>query len=346
MGETRIVSSESMRALTTRIFAKLGMPQPDADFMGQCLVDADLRGVLTHGCRFLPLYYQQINSGIINVQPRIKVVSEAPATVAFDADNAIGHIVSAEAMRTCIKRAKELGIAAATVRNSHHCGAMAFYAQMAADAGCIGNAVTNGGVMMAPFGGIDRAVALNPVAWAAPTGRPWAVNLDMATSVVAGSKVMLAIEKGEQIPPGWSIDTEGRGTTDPYKARDGAMLPLGGAKGYGLAVILDVLAGVLGGGRFGANQGVAPFAVKQQQFSHFYMAIDISKFLPLDEFKQRMDAMIDVLKAGRLAEGSGGIFLPGEIEYNNRLRHLQEGLPYPAVVMDEIERIATELGVA
>ena len=345
MGETRIVSAERMRALTTDIFAKCGMPQADADFMGQCLVDADLRGVQTHGCRFVPAYYQQIKNGIINVRPRIKVVAEAPASVAFDADNALGHIVSAEAMRTCIKRAKELGVAAATVRNSHHCGAMAYYAQMAVDAGCIGNAVTNGGVLMAPYGGIDRAVALNPIAWAAPTGRPWAVNLDMATSVVAGSKVNLAIEKGESIPLGWAIDKEGRPTTDPHAAREGAMLPLGGAKGYGLAVILDVLAGVLSGGRFGANQGLESFAVKEQQYAHFFLAIDIAKFMPLEVFKQRMDEMIDVLKAGRLAEGSSGIFLPGEIEYNNRLRHLREGLPYPAVVLDEIERIAAELGV-
>ncbi len=335
-----------MRSLTTGIFAKLGMPQQDADFMGECLVDADLRGVLTHGCRFVPVYHALINKGTVNLHPEIKVVAEAPCTVAFDADNALGHIVSAQAMRTCIQRAKQFGIAAASVRNSRHCGAMAYYAQMAVDAGCIGNAVTNGGVMMAPYGGIDRAVALNPVAWAAPTGKPWAVNLDMATSVVAGSKVMLAIEKGEKIPLGWAIDTDGQPTDDPYKAREGAMLPLGGAKGYGLAVILDVLAGVLSGGRFGANQGLEPYPVKEQQYSHFFMAIDIAKFLPLEEFKGRMDALIEQLKTGRLAEGSQGIFLPGEIEYNTRQRHLREGIPYPASVMAEIEKIAADLGVA
>lgn len=345
MSDFRIVPADRMRVLTSGIFAEAGMPRADADFMGECLVDADLRGVVTHGCRFVPTYYQQIKQGIINLHPKIRIVAESPASVAFDADGALGHIVSSQAMRTCITRAKEFGIAAATVRNSRHCGAMAYYAQMAVDAGCIGNAVTNGGVRMAPYGGIDPKVALNPLAWAAPTGRPWAVNLDMATSVVAGNKVNLAFEKGESIPQGWAIDKDGKPTTDPRVAREGAMLPLGGYKGFGLAVMLDVLAGVLSGGRFGANQGLEPFPVKEQQFSHFFMAIDVARFMPLADFKARMDAMIDALKVGRLTEGSDGVFLPGEIEYSNRLRHLQEGLPYPAPVIEQIERIAAELEV-
>ena len=164
----------------------------------------------------------------------------------------------------------------------------------------------------------------------------------MATSVVAGSKVALAIEKGEKIPFGWAIDENGQPTDDPYVAQKGAMLPLGGAKGYGLALILDIMAGVLGGGRFGVNQGIEPFAQKEAQFSHFFLAIDIEHFMPLSEFKARMGALIDRLKEGRLAEGSKGIFVPGEIEYNTRLRHQAEGIPYPVAVMDEIDRIAAE----
>ncbi|MHB1130852.1 MAG: Ldh family oxidoreductase [Chloroflexota bacterium] len=346
MAKYSVVKAERMRSLTTGIFAKLGMSQRDADFMGECLTDADLRGVLTHGCRFVPVYYQWIKQGLVNLQPQVKVITEAPATLAYDADNSLGHLVAAQAMRACIERAKQYGIAAATVRNSRHCGAMAYYAQMAVDAGCIGNAITNGGVMMAPHGGIDPTVALNPVAWAAPTGHPWAVNLDMATSVVAGSKVMLAIEKGEMIPPGWAIDKEGNPTEDPHAARTGAMLPLGGYKGFGLAVFLDILSGVLSGGRFGANQGLEPFPIKQNQFSHFFMAIDIAKFLPLDEFKARMDALIERLKAGRVAQGFEAIKLPGEIEWEARQRYSVEGMPYPVSVMEEIERIAAELGVA
>lgn len=314
--------------------------------MGDCLVDADLRGVLTHGCRFVPVYYKWFKDGIANPKPEIQVIQEAAGSLAFDAGDSLGHVVSAKAMRACIKRAKEVGIAAATVRNSRHCGAMAYYAQMAADEGCIGYAVTNGGVMMVPFGGRDRAVGLNPMAWAAPTDRPWSFNLDMATSVVAGSKVALAIEKNEKIPLGWALDENGNPTTDPHAAQKGAMLPLGGAKGYGLALVLDILSGVLSGGRFGVNQGLEPFNIKQAQFSHFYMAIAIEHFMPVDEFKSRMGALIDTLKAGRVAEGFSEIFLPGEIEYNTRQRHLEEGIPYPAPVIAEIEKIAADLGVA
>jgi LDH2 family malate/lactate/ureidoglycolate dehydrogenase len=340
------MTAERMRALTAGIFAKIGMSEQDAGFMGDCLVDADLRGVLTHGCRFVPMYFKWFNDGIADPKPNVTVVSEASGTMAYDAGDSLGHVVSAKAMQECIDRAKELGIAAATVRNSRHCGAMAYYAQMAADQGCIGYAVTNGGVAMVPFGGRDRAVGLNPMAWAAPTDRPWSVNLDMATSVVAGSKVMLAIEKGEKIPLGWAVDEAGAPTEDPHAAMKGAMLPLGGPKGYGLAIILDILSGVLSGGRFGVNQGLDKFSKKEQQYSHFYMAISIEKFMPVEEFKQRMGELIDTLKQGRLAEGSSGVFLPGEIEYNTRQRFEKEGIPYPAPVIEEIEKIALELGVA
>ncbi|MHB1414415.1 MAG: Ldh family oxidoreductase [Chloroflexota bacterium] len=346
MAETRVMSADRMRELTVGILAKVGVPAADAEFMGDCLVDSDIRGVLTHGVRFLPIYYRWIKAGNIKVEPEIKVISEAPGMIAYDADQSLGHLVSAKAMRTCIEKAKKVGVGVATIRNSRHCGAMAFYAQMAADAGCIGQAITNGGVLMAPYGGIDRAVGLNPVAWAAPTGKPWSFNVDMATSVVAGSKVALAQEKGESIPPGWAIDKDGKPTTDPTAARNGAMLPLGGYKGYDLGIVLDILGGVLGGGRFGAYQGVDKFATKENQFSQFFLAISIEHFMPLSEFKERMDQLIDKLKAGRLAENSLGIFLPGEIEYKTRLRCQAEGIPYPAHVVAEIEQIAAELGVA
>lgn len=249
-------------------------------------------------------------------------------------------------MAACIEKAWRNGIAAATVANSRHCGAVAYYARMAADAGCIGYAVTNGGINMAPFGGIDKVIGLNPLAWAAPTNHPWSVCLDMATSVQAGSKVSLAIEKGEKIPFGWAIDPDGNPTDDPVVAQKGAMLPLEGPKGYGLALFLDIVSGVLSGGRFGANQGVEKYSQKSNQISHFFMAISIEHFMPLGEFKDRMDQLIDHLKSSRLATGSTGIMLPGEIEYNARLRHLAEGLPYPVSIMAEIDRIAAEVGAA
>lgn len=335
-----------MRQLAAGIFAKAGVPDADARLMGECLVDADLRGVVTHGCRFIPTYYKRLRQGMINPQPRITIVSESPGSVNFDADGSLGHVASVRAMRTCIEKAKVVGVAMATVRNSRHCGAMAYYAQMAADAGCIGNASTNGGVMMAPFGGKERAVGLNAVAWAVPTNRPWAVTLDMATSVVAGNKVNLAVERGEKIPLGWAIGPDGSPTDDPVQARQGALLPVGGAKGYGLAVVLDAMAGVLSGGRFGANQGLEPFAQKDGQFSHYFLAVAIDHFIPLEKFKERMGEVIEGIKATKPAEGSAGVFLPGEIEYNLRQRRLAEGIPYPVELIAEVEKTAAALGVA
>ncbi|MGI5836638.1 MAG: Ldh family oxidoreductase [Chloroflexota bacterium] len=346
MTEYRIVKADRLRSLTVGIFSGLGMPQADAEKMGDILVDADLRGVFSHGTRFVPTYTKWIRDGWVNLNPQIRVVAESTVTAAFEADDSLGHLVSVKAMEHCIKKAKEHGIGAATVANARHCGAMAYYSQMAADAGCIGHAVTNGGVLMAPYGGIDPTIGLNPLSWAVPSNKPWSVNLDMATAVVAASKVTQAIEKGEKIPLGWAIDHEGNPTDDPYEAKKGAMLPLGGVKGYGLAIILDVLSGVLSGGRFGANQGLEKYRQKEQNYSHFFMAIDVEKFMPLKEFKDRMDQLIERLKAGRLAPGSTGILLPGEIEYNNRVRHMAEGISYPVVILDQIEQLAKELGAA
>ncbi len=346
MAEYRIVKPDRMGSLAAGIFAGLGMPREDAQRMAEILLDADLRGVFSHGCRFVPIYAKWIRDGWVNLHPQVRVLAESDSTVAYDADGSMGHLVSAKAMEACIGKAKKHGVGTATVANSRHCGAMAFYAQAAADAGCIGHAVTNGGVLMAPYGGIDPTIGLNPLAWAAPTNRPWSFSLDMATAVVAASKVMQALEKGEKIPLGWAIDPEGNPTDDPATALKGAMLPLGGVKGYGLALVLDILAGVLSGGRFGANQGLEGFAQKEQNYSHFFLAIDIERFMPLAEFRERMGRLIDRLKAGRLAPGSTGITLPGEIEYNTRQRHMAEGIPYPAAIVGEIERIAAELGVS
>jgi LDH2 family malate/lactate/ureidoglycolate dehydrogenase len=228
--------------------------------------------------------------------------------------------------------------ATVSVRNSSHCGALAYYTQMAADAGCIGFASTTAGRLMAPFGGVEKIIALNPLSWAAPTDKPWAVDLDMATSVIAGSKLGMAIEKGEKIPLGWALDEQGNPTEDPAAALKGTLLPIGGPKGYGMSVILDVISGVLSGATFGKGLG-GPGG------GHFFQATDVEAFVPLAEFKQRMGELVDQIKGSQLAPGSSGIFLPGEIEYGNKTRRSKEGIPMTAGVMDELEAVAGEIGV-
>lgn len=335
---TRTVTAESLSSIVAQMFATVGMPPADAEFMGRCLVDADLRGVHSHGTRYAVTYIRNIQKGQWNPTPNVRVVVDKAAIAVLDADRSAGHLASRRAMQLAIEKAKQYGTATVSVRNSSHCGALAFYTQMAADAGCIGFASTTAGRLMAPWGGVDKIIALNPLSWAAPTNKPWALDLDMATSVIAGSKLGMAIEKGERIPLGWALDADGKPTEDPAAALKGTLLPVGGPKGYGMSVVLDVLSGVLSGATFGKGLG-GPGG------GHVVQATDVEAFQPLEEFTTHMGELIDQIKQSQLAPGSSGIFLPGEIEWGNKQTRLREGIPMTAGVMDEIEAVAGELGI-
>jgi LDH2 family malate/lactate/ureidoglycolate dehydrogenase len=335
---TRTVTADSLRSVVAAMFGKAGMPQENADFMGLCLVNADLRGVHSHGTRYVVTYIRNLQKGQWNPTPNIKVVREKGGTAVIDADKSAGHLSAHRAMQLAIEKSKEHGQATVVVRNSNHCGALAYYTQMAADAGCIGFASTTAGRLMAPWGGVDKIIALNPLSWAAPTDRDWSVNLDMATSVIAGSKLGMAIEKGEKIPLGWALDENGNPTEDPAAALKGTLLPVGGPKGYGMSVVLDIISGVLSGATFGMRLG-GPGG------GHYLQATDVEAFQPVAEFRKSMGELIDQIKGSKPAPGSSGIFLPGEIEHNNRTMREKEGIPMTAGVMDEIEGVAKELGV-
>jgi LDH2 family malate/lactate/ureidoglycolate dehydrogenase len=254
-----------------------------------------------------------------------------------DGDGGMGQVAADRAMRLAVELAEEHGIGAVGLRNSRHCGAMAYWAIQALAADCIGFATTNAGLNMAPTGGRDRIVGNNPLAIAVPTNRPWPMVLDMATSVVAGGKLDVAAIRGQKIPLGWATDAEGRPTDDPVVARKGLLLPVGGPKGYGLAVMLDVLAGVLTGARFGG--GLGPSGSGQ-----FFLAIQVAGFLPVSEFKARMDEVIDQIHTSTLAPGAERIFVPGEIEYEQSQRRRQTGLPLEAPIVQSLDQLAHEVG--
>jgi LDH2 family malate/lactate/ureidoglycolate dehydrogenase len=251
----------------------------------------------------------------------------------------MGQVSAAVAMRLAVDRAVEGGVGIVGLRNGRHCGAMAYWAMMALPAGCIGFAATNAGLNMAPWGGKDRLVGNNPFAIAIPTSRPWPMVLDMATSVAAGGKLDMAALRGEQIPLGWALDPEGRPTQDPRAARQGTLLPVGGPKGYAMAVMLDVLSGVLTGARFGAGLGTPGSG-------QFYMALKVESFMPLAEFYARMDALIDQIHDSALAPGFDRIYVPGEIEHDLKVQRLASGLPIEESILAELDQAAASLGVA
>ncbi len=333
----RVVPADALRALTSDVFAAVGLTREDADLMGASLTDADLRGVHTHGTRWAIRYARSLQSGG-NTTPHLEVVRDDGPIAVVDGGARLGHIVSTKAMRLAIEKAKQHGTGTVTVKNSSHCGAMAYYTNMAADAGCIGFATSTAGILMAPTGGKDKLIGVNPVSWGFPTKRGWNVDLDMAPSVVAGSKIDMAIVRGEKIPFGWALDRDGNPTDDPKAGMEGLALPLGGPKGYGLAVVLDILGGVLSGGRFGKGLGM-------QGGSQFFQAINIEHFLPMADFLVRMEQLIDQIKGSALAPGSPGVFLPGEIEHMNKQTRVKDGILMEETTLHDLETIATELGL-
>jgi LDH2 family malate/lactate/ureidoglycolate dehydrogenase len=336
----RRVDAGKLERLIKDVYVKAGMPEKNAAFMGQCLVDADLCGVHSHGSRWAPNYARGLRGGSINAQAEPEVVQDKGATAIVDGQRGVGHIAVAFAMELAIKKAKEYGNATVSIRRNGHCGAMRYYTQQAADAGCIGFAATTGGTMIAPWGGLERRVGLNPISWAAPTGRGFSYNLDMAPSVVAGSKVEMAIARGDKMPLDWAFDAEGNPTDDPNLARQsGTLAPIGGPKGVGLGIAADILCAVLSGGRYSEEQG-------ERGGGQIVQAIDIEHFQPLDEFKGRMDRMVDFMRTSTKRPGVDAIYIPGELEYNRRQDYLKNGIPLDQPTRESLQKDAEEAGVA
>ena len=333
----RTVDAEQLRTQVTRVFERLGLPEADGRVVADHLVEADLRGVHSHGVIRVPAYVNACKAGRINPHPDIRIVSDRGGQVVVDGDNGIGQLTAYRANQIAIERGKEHGMAGVALRRSNHCGTMAYYAIRAMQRGLIGFATTNAGINMPPTGGAKKLVGNNPFAMAVPTNRDWPMVLDMATSVVAGGKLDVARSKGERIPLGWARDAEGNPTDDPAKAREGSLEPLGGPKGYGMAVMLDVLAGVLAGGRFGAGLG-APGSAQ------YFQTLDVERYQPLDEFKARMDELIDQIHASPKLPGVERIYVPGEIEADLQQRRLIEGVPIEESVMAQLDDLTRTLG--
>ena len=335
----RRVDAHKLERLITAVYEKCGLPPDKAAFMGQCLVDADLCGVHSHGSRWAPTYARSLRGGGINAKAEPKIIQDRDSAAIVDGDRGVGHIAVAFAMQLAIQKAKQYGTSTVSIRHNGHCGAMRYYTQLAADAGCIGFAATTGGTMIAPWGGLERRVGLNPISWAAPTGRAFAYNLDMAPSVVAGSKVQMAQARGEKMPLDWAFDAHGNPTDDPEAAfKEGTLAPIGGPKGVGLGIAADILSAVLSGGRYGDDQS-------DRGGGQVVQAIDIEHYQPIDEFKARMDRMVDSIKSSKRRDGVAEIFIPGELEFRRRQDYLQNGIPLDSPTRDSLKKDATESGI-
>jgi LDH2 family malate/lactate/ureidoglycolate dehydrogenase len=340
-----LVSHQSLREITTRIFTKMGATDCEADIVANHLVDADLAGVDSHGVIRVPEYVDKI-SGVsrtgfrIVPNAKITVERESSTTLAVDGGSGFGQVVARKITTLAIEKAKSSGICLATAKNLDHVGRLGEYTALAANAGMVATMFVKNPPALQPIGGTARLIGNDPMSYAIPTGRPGEpIVFDIAMSVAAGGKMRLAMEKGEPVPEGWIVDKLGNPTTDPmdYFERGGSMLPMSSHKGYGLAIMTEILAGILSGG--GALTELS------SNNALFALVFCVDSFMPLDEFKTKMDQFIRNIKASPRKPGVQEIYLPGEIELRTREKRLKEGIPLPERTWEKIEAIAKKLEV-
>ena len=341
------VSAEHARAFIARVLESVGLEPPSALQVAGLMVQADLNGADGHGIFRLPQYVRRIRAGGINTTPSIRVVHDRGATALIDGDNAMGHLVVSQAAELAIQKAQANGIGWVGCRMSNHAGPASLYAQRVADAGLIGIYFAVGSANhMAPWGGIDLLLSTNPIAIAVPAGKNPAVVLDMATTVAAYGKVKIKAQKGEQMPIGWMIDKAGRPLTDPKKSGEGLLLPIGDYKGYGLSLMIGLLAGTLNHAAMGSS--VVDFNrddTTTTNTGQAIAAIDIGAFGQKDEFLAAVDGLIDELRQSETLPGVDRVRIPGEGSTTTRFKRQNEGIPFSVELLDALDRVAQDCGV-
>jgi LDH2 family malate/lactate/ureidoglycolate dehydrogenase len=325
-GERR-VRAEALRRVVAETFGRCGMSAEDAALLAETLVRADLRGIHSHGVLRVPEYVEKLTRGGVDPRGRPRVVRDVGAALLVDGGNSMGQIGGTFAMRRAIERARETGVALAAARGSNHCGAMDYYAMLALPEDMIGLAATNALPTMAPWGGIDRIVGLNPLAAAVPAGEEAPLVLDAALGATAHGKIRVYHQKGLRIPEGWAFDAEGRPTTDPAAALDGLIQPIGGYKGIGLAIVTGILSALLSGALYGSELGDLAAGPKPGGDGHVFIAIRIAAFEEPSRFKARVDAIVRQIHASRPAPGVERLYVPGEMEAEFERRRATEGIP-------------------
>lgn len=345
MPENFTIPVDETKDFLTGLLAHLGLPASDAADCARDLVQTNLWGVDSHGLLRLPIYAQRISDGSVNSNPDIKCLGGRGGFEVWDGDGGLGYVVGHRATDRAIELAKTNGIGAVSVRNSNHFGAAGLYIKQATDAGMIALAMTNVIPNLVVPGGAKPITGNNPLAFGAPTGGDFPMILDISMSAVAGGKLLLAQEKGEKIPFGWATDENGEPTDDPLVGFKGFLLPLGGHKGFGLSLMVDILCGVLTGGAY-------QFAIKSMYAApdepsdtgHMFIVIDPDAFLGKEELEARMADMHKTIKASPMSAKGGRMLLPGELEHETMLARQRDGLPVPAKLMADIRSIAENHG--
>jgi LDH2 family malate/lactate/ureidoglycolate dehydrogenase len=336
------IDPNRLLSFATAAYVAAGMSQEDAQLCADTLVQADLWGHQSHGVMRLSWYAARLKAGVCDPKAKPQLVVDAGGLALIDGHDGMGQVLTARASQEAIRRAKAHGIAAVGIRNSNHFGTALYFTLMAAREGCIAFLSTNASPAMAPWGGRKKIVGTNPWSWACPAGSNPPMVLDIANTGVARGKIYLAKQKGQPIPEGWAINVAGAPTTDPAEAIDGIILPMAQHKGYAIALMMDMLSGVLTGSGFGSDIAGPYQAERRSRAGQLMIALNIESMQPLAEFNARMEALIAQIKSVPLAQGFLEVFYPGEIEARNDAKNRREGLLLPEDTLTDLKKIAKE----
>lgn len=346
MSELR-VSHAHLRRFIAQSMQALGLPQEDAQTVGTFMADADMQGSDGHGVIRLPPYARRILAGGLNTKPKIKVLQERAAMALLDGDNGMGHLVMKRATEIAMAKARMTGIAWVGSRYSNHAGPASLYARMPLAQDMIGMYFAVGNANhLPPWGGLDMLLSTNPISVAIPTQDEAPVVLDMATTVAAYGKVKAKAQRGEMMPQGWMIDRQGRPLLDPKRSEEGFLLPIGGYKGYGLSLIVGILAGTLNGAAMGSQ--VIDFNKDEKSVTNTGQAIaviDPAAFGDIAQFKQSVDHLVRELRGSQRMPEIDRIWLPGEQSHAKRLEHEARGIPLSANLVLQLDVLAEQLKV-
>lgn len=341
-----LIDAQALAKFAERLLIAIGVAQNKASLVAASLVAANLRGVDSHGVQLLPYYIDQLESGDMDGDTDGRVISENGSCLSYDGQNGIGQAIAGICCAHAARIAKEHGVGLALARESNHFGAAAFWAQRISAEGQIGIVMCNASPIVPPWQAKEPRLGTNPICMSAPGGdrQPWL--LDMATTTVAAGKIFKASINGQSsIPPGWAMDAEGVPTTDTQTALKGLIMPLGGYKGSGLAMMAEILCAVLGGGAMSTELGGIRFRGKPVRVSQMFLAVEISRFLPVDDFRARMDHLIGTIKSAPPAAGYSEVLVAGEPELRMEEHRKRSGIPVGAGTWQSLVEIAQRLSV-
>jgi len=342
--ETRIQRKELTRFIDS-IFLKAGVSRVHAGILAQKIVDTNLYGVDSHGVLRVPVYTRRIIKGVMNNLPKFRLLKDQGFLGILDGDNAPGILAANAGMHCAIKKAKKSGLGICGVVKSNHFGAAGVFARLASDNNLVGIALTNVAPLMSMPGAKGPIIGNNPFAIAVPA-REFPLVLDISLSQVALGKILMAQKKGEAIPSDWAVDLDGNPTTDPVKAAEGYLLPLGAHKGFGLALMVDLFCGLLTGGAFLQDlKGMYKFPNDPSLTAHLFIAYDPGMILTESEYQERIDLFVKTIKNTPTAPGVPQVILPGEIEFRSWKERIEKGIPLQETLIVELNSLASELGV-